>query len=77
MEIKQIRNIIESEMNLEKKKNEELKDNISSSYLLAQMDFITIENREDCIDTYNSIINLLDDLQQRIISRNMREKKLK
>ena len=48
----------------------EKKSNINSNYTLAKLDFTIIENCEDSIKTYNTIIEELNKLQERIIKRN-------
>lgn len=46
------------------------KNNINHRYDLAKHDFRYIENMEDAIETYEYIIEQLEELQDRIIERN-------
>jgi hypothetical protein len=48
----------------------ELKNNINCSYELAKLDFTTISNYEDSIETFDKIIVELSNLQKRIVERN-------
>ena len=50
----------------------EIKNNITSSYVIEKNDFITIDNYIDCIESYNEIVSILKNLQDRIIIRNKR-----
>lgn len=65
-------NLFENEIIKETNKLVELRNNISSNYILAKNDFITIDNYRDCIDTYVEIVSMLESLQDRIIKRNKR-----
>ena len=70
MEIKQIIELLKKERDLRKDKLEFKKDNINNYYILAKLDFTTIENLEDVLSTYDIIIGELESLQNRIIERN-------
>ena len=48
------------------------KNNINSNYTLALQDFRVIDNIEDTIETLEEVISKLDDLQERIQTRNKR-----
>ena len=50
----------------------EIRNNITSSYVIGKNDFITIDNYIDCIESYNEIVSILKSLQDRIIIRNKR-----
>lgn len=50
-----------------------LKNNINSKYELALMDFRTIDNYDDVVETLDEVIIKLQDLQERIIERNERK----
>lgn len=73
METKQLINIVGDTIKKDMQKLKYLKDNISSSYLLAKQDFITIDNYEDSIETLAKVLNQLEELQKRIIKRNKGE----
>lgn len=64
--VEQLQNEIEKlELELNDKKK-----NINSSYTLAKLDFVVIENYTDCIYVYDKIVEELIELQERIIKRN-------
>lgn len=65
-------NLFKNEIIKETDKLVDLRNNISSNYILAKNDFITIDNYRDCIDTYGEIVSMLESLQDRIIKRNQR-----
>lgn len=68
--IKDLIKLLEDYKKQDIEKLEKLKNNISSTYLLAKNDFRTIENYEDSIKTLDYVIDMLNILQQRIIERN-------
>ena len=57
-------------------KEEKIKDkkeHINSNYILAKIDFTTIDNMTDVVETLKKIKPQLDELQNRIIKRNKGE----
>lgn len=70
METKEIIRVIKEQREKREVRLNEAKKNISSDYVLAQLDFVTIENYEDSIETLKKIELQLIDLQNRIIERN-------
>ena len=65
-----VRNDIKKIIEQDEKSLKDKMENISSSYMLAKLDFITIDNLKDSIETYNKVLLELEDLLQRRISRN-------
>lgn len=53
-----------------KEKVSEKKNNINSNYTLAKIDFTCIDNMNDCIEVYEKIVTMLDNLQERVVDRN-------
>ena len=72
MQVYELKKVVENELAELKKNLKEKKSRINSNYSLAKLDFITIDNIEDAIDTLEHIIYKLEDLQERIIDRNKR-----
>lgn len=72
MQVYELKKVVENELAERKKNLKEKKSRINSNYSLAKLDFITIDNIEDAIDTLEHIIYKLEDLQERIIDRNKR-----
>lgn len=70
LEISQIIRIFKEQKELEKDCINNRKNNISNSYEMAKHDFRCIDNMEDAIETYEYIIEQLEELQERIIERN-------
>lgn len=70
MEIKEMITLIKQEKTLKEVTLKNRKQNINSSYMLAKHDFRCIENIEDAIETYNEIIDDLEELQNRVVARN-------
>lgn len=70
MEIKEMITLIKQEKTLKEITLKNRKQNINSSYMLAKQDFRCIENIEDTIETYNEIIDDLEELQDRVVERN-------
>lgn len=70
MEIKEMIEIVKKERDMKKIHVKNRKSNINSSYDLAKHDFRCIENMEDVIETYDYIIEQLEELQDRIVERN-------
>lgn len=70
MTIKEMIEIVEKERDMKKIHVKNRKSTINSSYDLAKHDFRVIENMEDVIETYDYIIEQLEELQDRIVERN-------
>lgn len=70
MEIKEMIEIVKKERDMEKIHINNRKNNINHSYDLAKHDFRCIDNMEDVVETYDYIIEQLEELQDRIIERN-------
>ena len=70
MEVKDVIQTLKHALQLEKVNCENRKNNISQHYEMAKHDFRVIDNMEDCIETYQYVIEKLEDLQDRIIERN-------
>ena len=70
MEVKEIITLIRKEKTLREDKLKYCKNNINSSYILAKNDFRCIHNIEDVIETYENIIEQLEELQDRITRYN-------
>lgn len=68
--LKDVISHMEEALKVEIEKNDYLKSHISNDYSLAKLDFVVIENYCDCIETYHTVIGLLNSLQERIIERN-------
>ena len=70
MSIQELIKIVEKEIEDKEKNIEVKKTNINSDYTLAKLDFITIDNMQDSLETYKVILLKLNNLQQRVIDRN-------
>lgn len=70
MEIREMIEIVKKERDMEKIHVSNRKNNINHSYDLAKHDFRCIDNMEDIVETYEYIIEQLEELQYRIIARN-------
>ncbi len=70
MEVKELVEIINKERLNKIDEINYLKNNINSSYTLAKLDFIVIDNKTDFVETLDDVLTLLENLQMRIISRN-------
>lgn len=74
--MKEVKDLLKVVVDYKKYRNDELlkrENNISSSYVLAKLDFKVIENLKDGISTLQNIEKQLNDLQERIIKRNREE----
>lgn len=70
MEVKDLISLLEDTKIEKIQKIKYKKHNISSNYILAKIDFTTIENMQDFVDTISNILVDLNKLQDRIIERN-------
>lgn len=70
MQVKDIISLLEKEKQQRIIELKNRKENISSSYFMAQHDFKIIENIEDIIKTLDNVIDKLKDCQDRIIELN-------
>lgn len=70
MNLQELIRIVKKDIKDEKECLEDKKNNISNSYFMAKHDFRCIDNMEDCLETYEYILDRLNDLQERIIERN-------
>lgn len=73
MEIRELIKIVKEEKEKDETKIKERKNNISSNYQLAKLDFTVIDNLMDSSATLSTICEELERLQQRIIKRNKGE----
>lgn len=70
MKLPELVKMMEKEVVLERECLNDKKNNINSNYDLARIDFTCIDNMCDCLAVYEHILELLKDLQQRVIDRN-------
>lgn len=70
MNLQELIRIVERDIKDEKECLEDKKNNISNSYMMDKHDFRCIDNMEDCLETYEYILDKLNELQDRIIERN-------
>lgn len=70
MNLQNLIRMVEKDIKEEKECLEDKKNNISNSYMMAKHDFRCIDNMEDCLETYEYILDKLNELQDRIIERN-------
>ncbi len=70
MNLQNLIRMVEKDLKEEKECLEDKKNNISNSYMMAKHDFRCIDNMEDCVETYEYILDKLNELQDRIIERN-------
>lgn len=70
MTINEIIEIIRKEIKDEEIKMKNRKQNISNMYDTAKHDFRCIDNMQDIIETYQYCIDQLEELKERLITRN-------
>lgn len=70
MNLQELIRIVERDIQDEKECLEDKKNNIAHDYFFAKHDFRCIENMRDTLATYEHVLELLNDLQQRVIKRN-------
>lgn len=70
MDLQELIRLVEKDIKLEKECLEDKKNNIAHDYFFAKHDFRCIENMTDVLATYEHVLKLLNDVQQRVIKRN-------